>query len=132
MRTVFVDTFYWIARINPRDQWHQKATELTPSIKDARLVTSEAVLIELLNYFSEYGPEMRRAAALIVSRIVDDPSISVLPYSFGEGLVLFEARPDKGYSMTDCLSMSIMRRLGVAEALTHDQHFTQEGFVALL
>lgn len=132
MRVIFVDTFYWIARINPRDQWHQKATELSPSLRDARLATSEAVLIELLNYFSEYGPELRRAAALIVRRIIDDPDISIFPDSFGEGLALFESRPDKGYSMTDCLAMSAMRRLGVAEVLTHDHHFTQEGFVTLL
>lgn len=132
MRIIFVDTFYWIARINPRDQWHQEAIELSRSLRAARLVTSEAVLIELLNYFSEYGPELRRAAALIVRRIIEDPNISIFPDDFGEGLALFESRPDKGYSMTDCLSMCIMRQLGAAEVLTHDHHFTQEGFVTLL
>lgn len=133
MRTVFVDTFYWIARINPRDQWHQKARELSSSLKDSYLITSEAVLIELLNYFSEYGPEMRKAAAMIVRHIRDDPSrISVFPYTFRDGLDMFEARLDKGYSMTDCLSMRVMRELELTEVLTHDHHFTQEGFTILL
>jgi predicted nucleic acid-binding protein len=132
VRTVFVDTFYWVARINPRDQWHRKAAKLSSSLKYAYLVTSGAVLIELPNYFSEYGPEMRQAAALIVRRIIDDPGISILPYAFGDGLALFESRLDKGYSMTDCLSMSIMRELKVAEVLTHDHHFAQEGFITLL
>jgi uncharacterized protein len=132
VRTVFVDTFFWIARINSRDQWHRKAVELSSSLEDTHLITSEAVLIELLNYFSEYGPEMRQAAARIVSHVIDDSRISIFPYSFGEGLVLFVLRPDKGYSMTDCLSMHIMRKAGVTEVLTHDHHFAQEGFVTLL
>ena len=132
MRIVFVDTFYWIARINPRDQWHRKALELSTSLKDALLFTSEPVLIELSNYFSNYGPEMREAVALIIRYILDDVSIQVFPYNLEERPMLFEARLDKGYSMTDCISMSIMRGLKMTEVLTHDHHFAQEGFITLL
>jgi uncharacterized protein len=132
VRTIFVDTFYWIARINPRDQWHQKATELSSSLKNAHLITSEEVLTELLNYFSDYGPETRQAAALIVHRIMDDSNILVATCSFRAGLALFESRLDKGYSMTDCLSMCIMSRHKAAEVLSHDHHFVQEGFITLL
>jgi len=146
VRTVFVDTFYWIARINPRDQWHQKAIELSSSLKDTHLITTEPVLIELLNYFSDYGPEMRQAVALIVRHIGDDKNITIIDDKsvrtgrrffekrliFGGGLSLFEARLDKGYSMTDCISMIVMREEKVTEVLTHDHHFAQEGFVTLL
>jgi predicted nucleic acid-binding protein len=130
--TVFVDTFYWIALINPRDQWHQKALELSASLKDATLITSEPVLIEVLNYFSGYGPEMREAVALIVRNIWGHSNVTVFPYDFGEGLILFESRLDKGYSMTDCISMNVMRDAKVTEVLTHDHHFAQEGFSTLL
>jgi uncharacterized protein len=132
VRTVFVDTFYWIARINPRDRWHRKAVELSSSLKDTRLITSESVLIELLNYFSGYGPEMRLAVAQIVRKIMADENIMLWSYGFEEGLTLFETRLDKGYSMTDCMSMRIMRLFKVTEVLTHDRHFAQEGFVILL
>ena len=44
---------------------------------------------------------------------------------------LYEARPDKGYSLTDCISMQTMRKEGISEALTDDRHFEQEGFRAL-
>lgn len=81
MRVVFVDTFYWIARINPRDQWHPKALALSSSLNDARFVTSAAVLVELLNYFSNYGPEMRKAVALIVRHIISDSDMIVVDYS---------------------------------------------------
>jgi uncharacterized protein len=136
MRMVFVDTFYWIARINPRDQWHQKAVELSSSLKDTLLITSEPVLIELLNYFSDYGPEMRRAVAQIVRQIMGDENVIIRSRrrsrDFIDGLILFEARLDKGYSMTDCISMSIMRWSNLIEVLTHDHHFAQEGFIILL
>ena len=63
------------------------------------------------------------------------PSILVRRQShqtFDAGLALYKARPDKGYSLVDCISMETMRREGITEVLTHDAHFTQEGFTILL
>jgi predicted nucleic acid-binding protein len=51
--------------------------------------------------------------------------------SFQAGWALYVARPDKGYSMTDCISMAAMRREGIVHALTNDAHFEQEGFRAV-
>ena len=51
--------------------------------------------------------------------------------SFLSGVDLYEPRPDKGYSLVDCISMQTMRREGLTEALTNDRHFEQEGFRAL-
>ena len=45
---------------------------------------------------------------------------------------LYESRLDKGYSLTDCVSMQVMRERGISEVLTNDQHFAQEGFTILL
>ncbi|MFI5386712.1 MAG: nucleic acid-binding protein, partial [Fimbriimonadales bacterium] len=44
----------------------------------------------------------------------------------------YKARPDKEYSLADCISMEAMRQEGITEILTHDNHFTQEGFTKLL
>ncbi len=52
--------------------------------------------------------------------------------SFQAGFALYQARPDKKYSLTDCISMQAMRQEGITEILTHDGHFTQEGFSILL
>ena len=41
-------------------------------------------------------------------------------------------RQDKSYSLCDAVSFILMRQRGVAEALTTDRHFEQEGFVRLL
>jgi len=47
------------------------------------------------------------------------------------GLELYRARPDKGYSLIDCISMQTMRNEGITEALPNDRHCEQEGFRAL-
>ena len=75
------------------------------------------------------------AAAKLVERMQADRSIDILPQTHNDflaGLGLYQARPDKGYSLTDCISMEAMRREGLSEALTSDEHFTQEGFTCLL
>ena len=45
---------------------------------------------------------------------------------------LFDARRDKSWSLTDCISFEMMKEHGLSEALTNDHHFEQAGFKALL
>lgn len=54
---------------------------------------------------------------------------SVLPSIW---LQLYESRPDRTYSLVDCISMNAMREEGITDALTNDHHFTQEGFTILI
>lgn len=79
MNMVLVDTHYWIAIINPKDQWHQKAVKFQNSYPQLRLVTTEAVLIETLNYFSSYGYQFRRISAQVIRTIVDDDTTMIIP-----------------------------------------------------
>jgi predicted nucleic acid-binding protein len=76
----------------------------------------------------------RSARGHAVSGLLSSPDIRVIAQSrnsFVEGLALYNSRPDKGYSLTDCISMQTMRREGLTDALTNDRHFQQEGFRAL-
>jgi len=50
--------------------------------------------------------------------------------SYSKGLAFYESRPDKEYSLTDCISMETMRREGLTDVLTNDRHFEQKGFRA--
>ncbi len=45
---------------------------------------------------------------------------------------LLKNRKDKSYSLCDAVSFLVMRERGIADALTTDKHFEQEGFVRLL
>jgi len=71
----------------------------------------------------------------MVRYIFNELTIEVIPQtreSFLSGLELYEKRPDKEYSFVDCISIDVMRRLDITEALTGDIHFTQENFIASL
>lgn len=49
MKAVFADTGYWVAKINPLDQWHERAIAAEYEIGIVRFVTSEQVIVEILN-----------------------------------------------------------------------------------
>ena len=48
------------------------------------------------------------------------------------GIALYAERPDKDWSLTDCISFVVMREMDISEALTGDRHFEQAGFTVLL
>ncbi len=132
---VFADTLYWVAVLNPIDQWHRQATETRKSLGDIKIVTTETVLIEVLNYFSEYGSQTRKSAVDAVRTIMIDEEVEYIshsPETFLDALDFYERRLDKGYSLTDCVSMLTMKKLTVQKILTHDDHFKQEGLTTLL
>jgi uncharacterized protein len=132
--TLFADTFYWVAVISPRDPFHARVTAFGDSLGLAHLATTDEVLTEMLNWFSRSGPQWRGRAAGLIHDLRSDPDVAVLPQTradFDAALALFEGRPDKAYSLTDCRSMAALRALGVTEALTNDRHFSQEGFTIL-
>ena len=135
MRRIFADSMYWIALASIHDQWHPRALRVSQSLRTHEIVTTEEVLSEFVTYFSEHGPTIRRGTVHFAEGVQSDPRVVVHQQShqsFVDGLALYKARPDKGYSLTDCISMEAMRREGITEVLTHDNHFAQEGFVVLL
>jgi predicted nucleic acid-binding protein len=135
MRRVFADTLYWVAITHRKDQWHRAAVAMSRRLAGCHVVTTDEVLTEVLNAFAEAGRVLRREAVNLIHDLHADPAVTVHPSSrqaFLSGFALYEARPDKGYSLTDCISMETMRAEGISEILTHDNHFTQEGFTVLL
>jgi len=51
---------------------------------------------------------------------------------WSSGWELYENRPAKEWSLTDCISIVIMQERGLKEAFTNDKHFEQAGFNAIL
>ncbi len=134
MNRFFCDTLYFTALVNPKDQWHQAAIEIEPLVESVDLVMTEEVLIELLNFYSEFGSRMRFEVSAFVRKNLLNPKFEIVgrdEMSFLNALELYESRLDKGYSLTDCISMNVCREFGITEILTHDHHFEQEGFKVL-
>jgi len=134
MTPVFADTFCWYGLSNPRDQWHPLVLEARARLLGRRLVTTEEVLVEFLGAMAS-SPFLRAAAHRLVEAIKADPIIKLLPQSnqtFSSGVHLYQSRPDKRYSLVDCISMNTCRSEGISEVLTNDHHFEEEGFGILI
>ncbi len=135
MNRVFADTSYWIALLNPRDELHGKALAVSKIHSTDRIVTSQMVLTELLNSFADRGSQLRIAVARAVEALLANRNVTVITQTsnqFESALRRYQAAPDKGWSLTDCASFSIMEAEAIREALTYDRHFEQAGFQAIL
>ncbi len=132
MRQFFADTFYWIALLLRRDRWHAEVTAFNHTLRrEDVLYTTDAVIVEFLATFSTAGPYFRQEAVTRVEGLLANPFVQVVEVTRArllEGLTLYKERPDKAYSLTDCISMQTMRQEGLTDVLTNDHHFTQEGF----
>jgi predicted nucleic acid-binding protein len=132
MSSVFADTSFYVALLLETDALHNRAMEVSAT-HDDRIVTSEWVLTELGNYFC---PAISRGAFVRLTRLLRaSPDVMICPASsedFNAGFALYEARPDKSWSLVDCISFHLMRANGINDAWTADHHFKQAGFNALL
>ena len=132
MSRLFADTYYFFAILNPKDSGHQKALAFA-SENDAPIVTTAWVLTELADGLASTG--RRRAFAQLVTRLQADTENEIVPPTeelMARGMQLYDARPDKEWSLTDCISFVVMQDFGLTDALTGDHHFEQGGFNALL
>jgi hypothetical protein len=102
---VFVDTGFFLALVNTRDEYHQRAAEYSRRPWKT-LLTTEAVLTEVANALS--AVQWRATAAALVEGVRQDPRFTVVSVStelFVEALGLYSSRNDKSWSLTDCIAL---------------------------
>lgn len=129
---IFADCGYFVALLDPADDLHPRALRWSRRLAEPVLVT-EYVLVETFSFFS--APRNRPRPHGLLSRLQNDATFEILPASsslFHKGVSLHAARPDKEWSLTDCISFLAMQERGITRALAHDHHFEQAGFEALL
>jgi uncharacterized protein len=132
MIAVFADTFYFLGLLNRADESHRQCAAFAREFR-GELVTSEYVLVEVADGLAM--PQHRVQAARFIQALQTHARVRVVPASqslLSRGLEFYAARPDKEWSLTDCLSFLVMTDESMREALTGDRHFQQAGFIALL
>ncbi len=133
--SLFIDTAYVYAIINPRDQWHAKAVIWQKRIKSENLplLTTEFILAEIADGLASIN--FRQAASKAIHILQENSFVKVVPAStnlFRRALELYEQRPDKSWGLTDCASFVVMSEINITDALTTNDHFRQAGFKVLL
>jgi hypothetical protein len=126
MTEVFADSYCWLALLNCKDADHERVAAIDPP---GRLVTSWPVLLEVMDALS--SPRAHQVALQLWHHVHCDPLTIIMILDadlLNRGISLFRERPDKSWSLTDCITFVIMQDRGVVEALTADRHFEQAGF----
>ena len=128
MKALFADTFYFLAVLNPRDQNYARVKAFTDT-SFAKIITTAWVLVEVGDAFSK--AKNRNLFGRLMGILATNADAYVLPclqVELEAGTNLYLSRPDKDWSLTDCISFEVMKREGVTHALTGDKHFVQAGF----
>lgn len=131
---VFVDTGYLLALERRTDQNHTQALEHWRSLREGglpNLVSTTYVFDETITYLNARG--LHASAVKVGNRLLHSPSIELVHVDenlFQRAFELLNQRPDKLYSLTDCVSFVLMRDRSISVALSFDGHFEQEGFTS--
>jgi len=132
MKPVFADTFFFLAAINTSDKCHDLAIAWSDAY-DGPLLTTAWIITEVADALA--GLPHRHVFKEFHATLVEDQRMRIIPPEprlWERGLKLYLDRPDKEWSLTDCISFTVMKDEGLAESLTGDHHFEQAGFAALL
>ena len=127
----FADTFFFLALLNRADRAFPLAVEANRV--DRPVVTTAWVLLELADHLCDV--RNRGLVRGVREALGRDPRYEIVPAHqplLDRATDLYERRPDKDWSLTDCTSLVVMGDRGLHQALTADRHFEQAGFVALL
>lgn len=132
---IFVDTGYLVALINADDPYHEPAINWASRLKDSPRVrlTTSAILVELGDALSK--ARVWRRFRPMFDALRHDPRTQIVEADrglFERALDLRNAREDKDWGLTDCLSFVVMGDQRSTEALSCDSHFAQAGFRAVL
>jgi len=132
---IFVDTSGFYALLVKRDDSHQAACDCLRQAAEQRrrFVTTDYVLDETATLLKARGHAHR------LSHFFDTLLASTAcriewtdAERFWATKALFLKYLDHGWSFTDCLSIQVMKRLRLRQALTKDAHFAEAGFDVLL
>ncbi|MBX9580585.1 MAG: PIN domain-containing protein [Gemmataceae bacterium] len=134
---MFADTSGWANFADRREPFHDRAVELVAAARaaKAKIVTTNYVLAELPALLTRPMRLAKRSQVALLDTLRTARWVEVVHIDVeldAAAWDLWEARPDKEWSLTDCASFLVMERRGLVEALTSDHHFEQAGFVRLL
>lgn len=128
----FIDTLFVVALINQRDQYHERAADLSASYEGRQFLITDVVLLEIGNALAR---KYRQHAVQVIEDFLSSQDVEIVrlsPGLFDEAFALYKAHEDKEWGLIDCVSFVVMRQAEIQDALTFDQHFVQAGFRALM
>ena len=128
MTFALVDTSLWYATADDRDPNHDEAVLLLATPGRSH-ITTNWIFAETITLVR--GRLGHNAAVALGARLLHRPGLRIVrvqPEDEGTAWRIFQQYADKDFSVTDCTTFAVMRRLRIAHALAFDRHFQQMGF----
>jgi uncharacterized protein len=113
-KPLFADSFYFVALLNRADQHHNKVASAAARLRED-ILTTDWILMEVADALAE--STCRRSVPQFIRDLSQDPKVKRVRASeelFERGLQLYQERPDKNWTLTDCISFVIMTEGGIA------------------
>ncbi len=131
MEALFLDSGFVIALVLKADQHHSQAATIWARVttESRSLLTTTFVLDEVVTFLNSRGEH--ELAVETGNQLLTSPAIEMIDVDLPlvqEGWGYFVSHGDKSYSLTDCISFTVMSKRNLEESLTFDHHFTQAGF----
>jgi predicted nucleic acid-binding protein len=129
---IFVDTSFWVALRNRRDDRHQQATALLEARHADPMVTTNHVRGETWTFLRRRAGH--KAAVGLLDALDRSPRVRVVvtPSEVEEDALRWLRRHDeREYSFVDATSFATMRSLRIRQALAFDGDFEAAGFEEL-
>jgi predicted nucleic acid-binding protein len=131
---LFVDTSALVAIEDLDDTNHGRAVKFRETVREGdtefrRLYTSNYVIDEtltLLRYHCGHSVAVTFRKTIESSKLVQ--VLWVTESLEKSAWNIFEKRPDKEYSFTDCTSFALMDAEAIRNAFAFDDHFYQQGY----
>lgn len=130
---IFVDTSFWVALRNRRDQHHDQARALLDAHQPGPLVTTNHVRGETWTFLRRRAGH--RAAVAFLDALERSPRVSVILVSSdveADALRWLRRHDEREYSFVDATSFATMRSVRIHEALAFDGDFAAAGFQELI
>jgi predicted nucleic acid-binding protein len=132
---VFIDTSGFYAILVKKDDRHRQASDFMREAarKRLRFAATDYVLDETATLLQARGHI--QVVNLFFASVFESRVCRIIwtdADRFQQAKSLFLRRLGQGWSFTDCLSVVVMKDLGLREVLSKDFHFEAAGFTVLL
>ncbi len=118
---IFVDASFFIAAINKKDQWHDQAGEILPTIRAEEKVTSGLILSESVTLVGAlFGGKI---GLNLFNYIIDNHEIYYPDKELSFNAMETFLKYDGTLSFADSVSLKIMADFGIEKIVSFDSDF---------
>ena len=124
---IFVDSSYYIAIADTKDQWHKKALELSEYIENNSSVVSSFIISEVV---TEIGRRCGgKVAYTLYNYFTDNCKIVYIDRDLLSESMEIVLKYDGTLSLADAASVAIMDNMKIGEIISFDSDFDKVDFI---